>query len=329
MPLYPGIFRRFGFDAPQKWPYGALGDLHVLNGQVVQLFANTTYDYRSITVDAGGYLAIQPQQPGGWTIVGCHGPCVINGSILGRTAYGNGSTLVWNATDPNGYFMTYTQTQAPGGSGGGTSFYPGIGEAFGNGQGGSGGNPPGSHAPSGISLAIAGTGGDGGGGGGLADTYYGNVFIDGLGETGAGGTTGAGGGGGGRSGHGYGFYLFVRGNLSGSGTIDMSGGVGGQGGPGGAGYQSSIAGGGGGGGGAGGSGGAIIIRHIGSYGNTLTLLANGAGGGAGGGGGAGYPGDGFSCNEFGCSYVNSPTAAGAAGAGGGTGAGGYVTVLGS
>lgn len=96
---------------------------------------------------------------------------------------------------------------------------------------------------------------------------------------------GAGGGGGSRGEHGQGIYLRVTGNITGVGTVDVSGSDGGDGGDGGTATdpfeQWSATGGGGGGGGAGGSGGYLAIRYHGTL-SAITTLANAGTGGTGG-----------------------------------------------
>lgn len=112
--------RKWGFTNHQHWPYGKDGDLIILSGQVVNLLPGT-YDFKSIRIDAGGVLQVTPQQVGGWLILGCRLDCVISGQIVGRSAAGNGSSWVFNTTDPNGFPLSYGGVQQPGGAGGGSN----------------------------------------------------------------------------------------------------------------------------------------------------------------------------------------------------------------
>lgn len=132
------------------------------------------------------------------------------------------------------------------------------------------------------------TGGSGAGAGGAGGTGY---DADGNGNDGADGTAGvgqSGGGGGGQGARGGGqLVLVVRGNVTGTFTINARGGTGGDGG-------SGNATGGDGAGGGGGGGGFVLIVFYGSWSATATINVGGGTGGASGGGGAGSDGeDGF------------------------------------
>lgn len=177
--------------------------------------------------------------------------------------------------------------------------------------------------------AVAGNGGGGGGGmvtaafcdgstpgkpggaatetkGGDGTTTYNGVGKPGVGAGiyatgGAAGYSGAGSGGGSRGRHGQALYLQVRGSISGSGSVLLSGQDGGNGGATQDGYTGcncafvGIWRGGGGGGGAGGSGGALLVRGA-ALPDTIVVDVNGGSGGSGGIGGwcnpaaAGTPG---------------------------------------
>lgn len=233
-----------------------------------------------------------------------------SGSAQGYGGGGGGGAADAVGTGANG---------GAGGSGNGADGAAGEGSGTTGGAGGTGRNYTSdsrsihfqSSTEAGVNIAVpgvannggAGAGGGGGGGrvyaGGGANYHY------------------AGGGGGGailKGKHGGVIVLYVLGEVSGSGTIDVSGSAGSAGAPGGtfdanAGEEGGA---GGGGGSAGGSGGHIYIY----YGVSDSFTANGnrvLSGGAGGAGGAGRPGDGTGGTS------------GEAGSSGGSGANGTYT----
>jgi hypothetical protein len=278
------------------WPFGSHGPLVVNSGALVTLEANQVYDFSSITIENGGILQFTQSQ-GGWTILGCAGDAIINGTIQAINGGHNSGNFTAYAPASNGNSageeLTYSIVQSTGGSGGGSDVTGGyIGGTdpgpYGNGGGGGG-------FGAGVNGSI-GKGGDGsinteqqaGGLGALVFFQNGtNGPASSYQNTGM-APYGGGGGGGSRGLHGTGLYLRAQGSILGSGTITVAGQNGGKGGNGGSATDSAGSGqafysGGGGGGGAGGSGGSIVLRYKGTFSNTLTL---GAAEGMGGSGGA-------------------------------------------
>jgi hypothetical protein len=253
------------------WPTGTDGPLNVPSGSVT-LPAGSVKNYSSINIAAGASLIIDNSGSGSpWTIIGCLGNCVIDGSILAKNGEHTGGTFT--ATAPDGRSLSYLIAQAAGGVGGngGTGLSPQVGgaSAFGNGGGGAGAFGAGV-------AAITSKGGNGGPGTGLVVGIGANVYA-GTGGAGGGGPHYYGGGGGSRGRHGQGIYLSVLGNLSGSGLVDVSGGAGGGGGNG----PSGLIGGsssGGGGGAAGGSGGKVVLRYVSRTDSIVFAVAAGTGG---------------------------------------------------
>lgn len=288
-------------DLLSEWPTGEDGPLLVGPGQTVNITAGDIKDYSDCTIDATGTLHIDDGD--GWTIIGCAGTLTINGTIEARNGEtGVDDTFASNEPDNTGALtgpaLSYSIVQSVGG-GGGTGIAPGGSSFFGNGGGGGGG--PTNNGQDGI-LGFGGTGGAGtifgcpgnatNPGGGAA--IWGNMGGQGLQPGVCCGPTmrSAGGGGGSRGYHGQGLFLKVAGDITGSGTIDVSGRDGGAGGAGG-GSGPCTTNGGGGGGGAGGSGGQAVVQYQGSLlgGFSSGNILDGKGfGGAGGGGNAGAAG---------------------------------------
>jgi hypothetical protein len=252
------------------------GSLFIQNGETVDIPEGSVKQYEFINIEAGGTLRITGGE-GLWTEIGCKGDCIINGTIIARTAYVQGEP-----THPGGTFtktssfglgqISYTISQQPGGNGGAGNEFGAAGGLQKNGNGGGGGG----------AGVFAGAGGDGESNGakgvdsnfgGTANVTKGNganstSSLGANGGGGGGGGSGAGGGefgsysggagGGYRGAHGKGLVIYVEGILSGNGDINISGGDGYTGG---FGVISSPSRGGGGGGGAGGSGGKLILKY--------------------------------------------------------------------
>lgn len=308
-----------------SWPYGILGDLTIANGVTVDLPANAIYDYNNVTIDAGGKLRFTGNTTG-FAILGVKGNLVLNGTIECKDSTATGSVsgtapdgvaLSSTIAQKNG-----GAGGAGGTSSGGSSYGAGgAGGAQNNGNGGGGGG--GGAGGTSTVKANGGAGGSGGNGsnggsynngvggtrgtGGVSPVTNGYIGdADDWGATGGNGGNGAsgggggggvwtvqnsqaggGGGGGGQKGlHGKNIYIHVTGNITGSGSIDVSGtnGVNGKnGGNGdhdnGVGSYAGAGGGGGGGGGAGGSAGKIYIRYHGTYATPLTYVLTGGTGG--------------------------------------------------
>lgn len=284
----------FAFWAPQGpspvWPLGSDGALHITTGNTVTLSPGTTYDYSSITIDVGGTLNVS-EYYGDPVIIGCSGNFILNGTL----AYNNsdGYNVYWDVFAPNGQEFSYSTSSGLGGGYGGNGI-TGGGESPGSGDGGTGGD--------GYSDVDGQYGGGGGGSGNPhgasgsgGESFNGNPtsFDDWYGGGGGGGQLGICGGG---------LLVVVKGNISGVGTVDISGGTGGAGGSGGnAGQdvshgqsdpfpQGGSIGGGGGGGGNGGDGGRFQCNYHGTNTQLWTINLNGGSGGSGGPGGGGYNG---------------------------------------
>lgn len=284
------------------WPTGAMGDLVVKAGAVSQFPPGIIYDYRSITIEAGGTLEVLPGE--GWTTVGIQGDLVLKGKITARNRLDFGGSF--HAIAPDGTILNATVSQQSGGAGGNpgdcglTHVLPkylgyggpaaaapaagngGGGGVYGPGNGGAGNaikGGDGGTAPRDYPLEDVGQGGNGapgfagnGADGQPADGT--NTMVEHFGGGGGGGTRGRNGGL---------LYLHVGGNFDGSGgSIDLSGENGGNGGNGGGGkYAYSAS---GGGGAAGGSGG-ILYLNYGTEFSPSQFLYSGGSGGAGGQGG--------------------------------------------
>lgn len=302
-----------GLCIDNRWPRGALGDLVINSGETVSLTAGQSYDYNSVTVNAGGTLNISGK---GILLLGSKGNVVINGSVTTnrwtdcggtfsvndsdgstpvsktyiQSAGGNGANGAPGANGPSGAGGTSSCGWGGGGGGGGAAnngtFFGGAG---GSGQnngavgrnnvaGGLGGQATTLDGVNATSTAgSAGGRGQGGGGGGGA-----GGFVWGGG--------GGGGGGGGKGSHANSLIIKSKGTVSGTGSINLAGSNGTNGGQGGKGYatQSSsplpAACGGGGGGGAGGSAGDFKIISRGNTSNSLNINLSGGTRGTGGAG---------------------------------------------
>ena len=313
---------------------GTLEILDPLNtGALTEIYAGGTFNIDgeivARDVNANGY-----SQSGLTTIGGSYSysSTQVLGGSGGAGGYPTGTTVPLGGAGTNGYgggggggsalqneFATpipliYTQTGGAGGANNGngavgsTGSWDGdtsnpIGASGSGGNGGSGNSTGGTGANGSIGTFVSapdnykgGNGGNGGGsgagGGGSAIKYItilGTVY-DGI--------LGGGGGGGGQRGlHGGSIYLYCGGNITGSGTINLSGRDGFDGGNGANGVNRNnsgavvsnpstlgASGGGGGGGGAGGSGGHLIYTAASL---APTVDVSGGSGGAGGSQGAG------------------------------------------
>ncbi len=263
-----------------RWPVGKDGPLNVTASQPVSLNSGVIYDFSSITVAAGATLTISGSA--NVTVLGSKGPVVINGTIL------SSSTLIdagaYSLTTPSGIVLSFQPTRVAGGSGGRGGSWKTVNKGWGeggaqsSGRGGGGGSGAndGSAGRPGVQGASSHSDTTKTHGGSASGTTGGS----GGGNNGANGPSGyqAGGGGGGYVGtHGLSVAIITRGNLSGTGTVDLRGQNGFNGGTGGV---SGFAGGGGGGGGSGGSGGRLWLYSPNS--GTINSLLSGGTGGAGG-----------------------------------------------
>lgn len=336
-----------GVYTPAVFPTGALGALNISNGQTVTLTTGGTYDYSSINIATGGTLQFTGGT--GWTTLGCAGNCVVNGTI--QSIQQPNVTNPVTATALDGRALSATLIRASGG--GGSCPIPdsscrntaGSGGAGGGGGGGSGGlwfNPGCTGSFGGDATSGNATNGSGGSGGTApVSGAAGGAGASTYGQNGSPGTSfssgffASGGGGGGAGYHGGLVYLVVRGNLSGSGSIDCRGQAGGSGGVGGSGAGSgslnqsclscsspgsgnASSGGGGGGGGSGGSGGSIVIRY--GSGGLANLLVSAGSGGAGASGGV-------SDYRNSCSCCANPSTASGVGASGSSGTNGTTQTI--
>ena len=265
----------------KNWPFGKDGPLRVgskWSKSKVVLWPGDVWDFSEVTIESDGLVEVAPGEL--WVIVGVNGTVKIDGKLVGRTLK-IGGTYTTNLPDAQGNKgkgpqISHTIPQRGGGNGGRATYHSGVGKtAYGNGGGGCGGKTAG-----GMAAALV------GGKGGAGNIYSGGAGANVHGKQGGngvkGGTHGTGGGGGFRGYHGSLIFFQVRGDVDGSGTIDLRGSPGGAGGNGGA---AGIAGGGGGGGGAGGSGGRLVFKFTGFL-NMLPsqfLLSPGTGGGKGSG----------------------------------------------
>lgn len=290
------------------WPKGVDGDLVITSGQTIQLSPGSVKDYKSIRIDAGGVLEINSGSA--WTVIGVKENLIINGEIRAKKGEHTGGSFSITVPDrmgsAAGEVLSCSIPQSSGGNGGNSrkNSYGGGGQNSGLGGGGAGDDGGGG----GASVSVAGAGGPTSGGAG-ASTYN---------QSGNSASSRGGGGGGYRGRHGQALYIKVKGNISGTGRIDVSGENGRNGGNG-AGYPENYTyqcnphtvcyasdpklgctdsrteydtctgthqwGGGGGGGGAGGSGGKLSLRVRQEQAGTLSILTGPGSGGAGGVGG--------------------------------------------
>lgn len=293
----PFAFMNKGGVVP-TWPYGLQGDLVVNNGQTYTLYANTVYDFNSVTVNAGGTIYISTSGTNGNTVtIGCKNDFILNGNITkqGLTT-GVGGTYSRPVTEI-GETLSHSIAQKLGGGGGRGGYYAPTaliryGGAQSQGRGGGGG---GTSSNLTDAFAYGGTGGAGGSNGGNS---YNTVPL----------ALGGIGGGTGNGSAGANFSLFVGNN---TGTTTRTGGNGSGGGGAGATFffkdTYRYAGGGGGGyRGTHGTGIAIVTHKsisgsgtifnngqngfAGGKGGNDTAQAASSGGGGGGGGGAGGSG---------------------------------------
>lgn len=295
---------------------GSDGHLYIANGQTVNLNLNQKYQFKTITIEAGGTLSTASTS-GSVMYLACQGKAEILGNITlnGKASPGvnNPSVVIdginWvspsvQAGGVGGAWNGYTgASQGEGYGGGGMSGFAGNGFSFGGNGGSSGGGGGGGsgHADTGStqSSAIQHVGGNGGvsaGGGGGAYAY---MWTESGGAFGRTVGYGGGGGGGAYSNHGGngnattngGFFQITYDPGDGSSMI----------------YDWESAGGGGAGGAAGRPGVHLVIRAGEVYlGPSSQMNISGTAGGSGGNGGTNY----------------DPNGANAGGLGGGGGGGG-------
>jgi hypothetical protein len=302
------LWKSVGFSQG-TWPFGADGILNVTSGTTV-VSAGSIKDYSSVNVSVGATLEISGGS-NAWTIFGCRGNFVNNGTILVKgIADGTYAT-----TAPDLFSLNKTVTSGAGGAGGATGAGPdpqGGAAGSGNGGGGAGGcvvnNSLPSHQHGSAGSAGATNGGNGGAGANTSNGGAGSSTSGVAGSAGGAGTvdggagtgTGAGGGGGGKRGY-AGALLYVRCTaiISGNGTVTLSGEAGGAGGNGGAGTWAEYstpgeyvsADGGSGAGGAGGGGGGHFIVRTTTNSQTWSVGTSAGGAGSGGSKGTGQHAD--------------------------------------
>jgi hypothetical protein len=159
-----------------RWPFGTGGDLVVNSGQTVLLTPGTIYDYRNITINAGGTLKVDdPSNINNRTpvIVGCRDKFTNEGTVIGQISdlavqqtvslagtWSKTTAFPSNSLYPPNFTVSYSIAQPLGGAGGkgGTDniAFVGTGGAGTNGFGGGGGGGEGSDTTTG------GINGDGG-----------------------------------------------------------------------------------------------------------------------------------------------------------------------
>lgn len=156
---------------------GADGDLIILSGQTVDIPEGSVKQYNSVRIDAGGTLNITGNT-GAITEIGCRGNFTLNGNIIARRYGTSGS---WTKTGTFGQgSLSYSVTQAAGGTGGSgnwynsasyyTSLLPGY-PVDGQGGGGAGGGPAGGYGGVTIYTSAGGNAGSPG----TAGTVYNNT----------------------------------------------------------------------------------------------------------------------------------------------------------
>lgn len=274
-----------------SWPFGILGTLNVPAGTTI-LTAGQTYDYDTITIQAGGSLQFQGGDGTTPSILGVKTLLSIAATGEIRSQRGTSTSGgTFTSTAPDGEIISYTITPNTFGGDGGIDggFNPnGVGSVVG---GGGGGGPTGSDGGADGSGGIGGAGVPGAPIRGAAGILYGGSGGDGGAATGSATVVdGSGGGGGAKGYHGGGLYIKVAGISSGTGSVICSGAFGGNGGNGGNSTNNKASGlryswgGGGGGGGSGGQGGAIKGRFKSAIPSWTFSIAGGSGGGAGNGG---------------------------------------------
>ena len=91
----------------------AHGDLHILNGETVQIAAGSDREYGDLIIDSGGTLEILPG--GGITTINVTGNCVINGTVKADSGEHSGGS--WNKVI-FGETLAYAIAQQAGGDGG-------------------------------------------------------------------------------------------------------------------------------------------------------------------------------------------------------------------
>ncbi len=149
--------------ASAAWPFGAgyqtIKYLYISNGNTYHISCGVTADYDSIRIDSGGTLIIDDYSvasPSAWTVIGCKGTFVLNGTILAVNGAHHGGSFplfepdsIGNRTIPS---LTYSITKKNAGNGGagGNSHQINNGPCFGSGGA--------------VGLAYNGNGGGGGGG---------------------------------------------------------------------------------------------------------------------------------------------------------------------
>lgn len=279
---------------------GTLGDVTI--SSTVNLANNgNEYIYNNLTITPSGRILIQGDgnnSAENIIVIKVKNNLIINGIIEGKSGSHAGGSF-YKVINPLNIRLGKNVIQQNGGSGyngqaiGWTSELGNVSSsspAYGNGGGGGGSNGD-YNGCSGPDKAIRGAdatpdrggnggqGGEGGGGGG-----GGYIYSNSGGSAGHNGCGGGGGGGGGARGIHGNLIIIIANNISGSGSINISGSNGGAGGNGGSGGAGGT--GGGGGGGAGGNGGTIwFVSKNNNYTGTFNLS-----GGSGGNGGSGYGG---------------------------------------
>jgi hypothetical protein len=144
-------------QATAGWPFGigynGIIDLHIAIGNTITIPCGVIADYNSITIDSGGVLQISAGNL--WTYIGCRGPFILNGTIVGKQGTYHSGTYTANEPAADGSLtgtaLSYTVVQQNGGNGGSSGVpacnnppvyygasYAGGNQFNGNGGGGAG-----------------------------------------------------------------------------------------------------------------------------------------------------------------------------------------------
>ncbi|MBU0486419.1 MAG: T9SS type A sorting domain-containing protein [Bacteroidetes bacterium] len=124
----------------KTWLCGLDGNLHIQNGETVDIAVGSIKDYNNLTIDSGGTLRVTGNAID-FTMIGVKGNLILNGTIEAKNSTASGNTSV---TAPDGTVLSSTIVQQPGGNGGNggeiSTLPGGAGGAESNGDGGGGGS---------------------------------------------------------------------------------------------------------------------------------------------------------------------------------------------